>query len=320
MTPTALAASSRCGTTLVQAQCARCMKRNPFKRSLKEIRALYRKARDRYALAKNRTALAKGVPLSQSGTTSANSSTSSSGEMVLIAYYGYDPNNRRTYRLLYGTTTWWSYDGWRIAEEMDGGTSNFPAQRVHLDGIGIDEHLATWAAGTGWTWRSYLQNHQSSTMRLLDGNGALLQGFEYDAYGNPYAYDSAGAAISTSAIDGAGIYGYTGRRLDAETGFYYFRNRYLNVGLGRFLTLDPSGLWKDKGDLDNGYSVFSGNGLLFIDSTGNKIKEIDLTVSLMDESWFNADDVMFEANFHATVSCTKNGMVVFERAWPCGKS
>ncbi len=57
-------------------------------------------------------------------------------------------------------------------------------------------------------------------MRLLDGNGALLQGFEYDAYGNPYAYDSAGAAISTSAIDGAGIYGYTGSRLGAETGIY----------------------------------------------------------------------------------------------------
>ncbi|GEM_PF-6228317 len=238
-----LAASSSGGTSFAQKQCARCMKRKPVRRSLKELQALYKKAKDRYASFKAKANLSKGAPLSLSGTSSTNS-TSSTGEMILIAYYGYDPNNRRAYRLLYGTTTWWSYDGWRVAEEMDG-SAGFPAKRVHADGIGIDEHLASWEAGSGWTGRSYLQNHQGTTMRLLDSAGTMLQAFEYDAYGARYAYDGSGASIAMSAIDGAGVYGYQGRRLDAETGFYYFRNRYLNVGLGRFLTMDPVGRWGD---------------------------------------------------------------------------
>jgi len=89
----------------------------------------------------------------------------------------------------------------------------------------------------------------------------VLQAFEYDAYGARYAYDGSGASIAMSAIDGAGVYGYQGRRLDAETGFYYFRNRYLNVGLGRFLTMDPIGRWGDEKELGNPIGFLGNRGI-----------------------------------------------------------
>ena len=37
-------------------------------------------------------------------------------------------------------------------------------------------------------------------------------------------------------------YTHTGRRLDPETGLYYYRNRYLDSDLGRFISRDPVGL------------------------------------------------------------------------------
>ena len=36
-------------------------------------------------------------------------------------------------------------------------------------------------------------------------------------------------------------YTFTGRRLDDETGLFYYRNRYYHAQLGRFVTRDPIG-------------------------------------------------------------------------------
>ena len=36
-------------------------------------------------------------------------------------------------------------------------------------------------------------------------------------------------------------YTYTGRRFDIESGLYYYRNRYYDAGLGKFVNRDPIG-------------------------------------------------------------------------------
>jgi RHS repeat-associated protein len=59
--------------------------------------------------------------------------------------------------------------------------------------------------------------------------GTVAEGpFTYDAYGN--------GAPSTGVP-----FKYTGRRIDPETGFYYYRARYYSASLGRFLQTDPIG-------------------------------------------------------------------------------
>ncbi|MCP3884391.1 MAG: RHS repeat-associated core domain-containing protein, partial [Propionibacteriaceae bacterium] len=47
------------------------------------------------------------------------------------------------------------------------------------------------------------------------------------------------AARTTSSYDQSCL--YTGRRLDSDTGLYFYRARYYHAGLGNFLSRDPVG-------------------------------------------------------------------------------
>jgi RHS repeat-associated protein len=53
----------------------------------------------------------------------------------------------------------------------------------------------------------------------------------------PYTYDPYGNGAPATGFP----FKYTGRRLDPETGLYYYRARYYSSALGRFLQTDPIG-------------------------------------------------------------------------------
>jgi RHS repeat-associated protein len=59
---------------------------------------------------------------------------------------------------------------------------------------------------------------------------------------------------------------YTGRRLDPETGLYYYRARYYSASLGRFLQADPIGY----GDDMNMYAYVGGDPVNATDPSGMK--------------------------------------------------
>lgn len=80
---------------------------------------------------------------------------------------------------------------------------------------------------------SYHPNHLYSVYAVTDTTGTTVE---------RYAYDSSGR--QEIVVDNASFeqpYGFTGRRLDGETGLWYLRARYFDDELGRFTARDLQG-------------------------------------------------------------------------------
>ena len=63
-------------------------------------------------------------------------------------------------------------------------------------------------------------------------------------------------------------YMFTGRRLDAETGLYYYRHRYFHPKLGRFIHRDPIDNWENSIDTGNSYIYVGNNSPNWVDNLG----------------------------------------------------
>ena len=88
----------------------------------------------------------------------------------------------------------------------------------------------------------------------MDKSGQVAGSYAYDVFGS-LRFKSGGAGNN---------YLFTGRPLDDETGLYYYRNRYYNPVIGRFVTKDPIGL---NGGA-NRYVYVSNNPVNYIDPLG----------------------------------------------------
>jgi RHS repeat-associated protein len=69
--------------------------------------------------------------------------------------------------------------------------------------------------------------------------GKAVERYAYTPYGEMAVLDAAGTPKALQ--EPLQPYGYTGRRYDSETGLWYFRTRYLDSKLGRFLNRNPWG-------------------------------------------------------------------------------
>ena len=98
----------------------------------------------------------------------------------------------------------------------------------------------------------YAFNGHGDTVSVTDAQGKLLQGYDYDAFGN-----EKGTAQTIS-----NPFRYCGEYYDEETGLIYLRNRYYAPKSGRFTQEDPV-----KDGL-NWFIYCSNNPIRFFDSTG----------------------------------------------------
>ncbi len=84
----------------------------------------------------------------------------------------------------------------------------------------------------------FATNHLYSVAALTDSTGAVVERYKYDAYGRQGIMNQNGT-VSYCPSDYGNFVGFTGRYHDWETGLTYFRTRYEDPRLGRFLNRMP---------------------------------------------------------------------------------
>jgi len=162
------------------------------------------------------------------------------------ASFTYDPFGRRATKSNVGTGTTFLYDGANPVQEVIGGTNTANS----LSG-GVDEVFQrTDSAGA----RSFLTDALGSTLALTDSTGTAQTSYTFEPFGNTSA---SGSATTNS-------FGYTGRELDV-TGLYFYRARYYNPQLQRFISEDPIGF---AGGDTNLYRYVWNSPTNFIDPLG----------------------------------------------------
>jgi RHS repeat-associated protein len=139
--------------------------------------------------------------------------------------FAYDPFGRRIQKTspAAGTTNY-LYDGPNVVVDLVNGA--FFAD--YLEGPGIDEFLVTFAVSD--TDYVFFAADELGSITSLSGSSANVT--------DTYSYKPFG--ITTPAGTTYNRYRYTGREWDQETGLYYYRARYYDPQIGRFVRQDPA--------------------------------------------------------------------------------
>ena len=146
-------------------------------------------------------------------------------------------------------------------------TSANALQSRNLFGDKVDQVLAEInngsPASTSWT----LADHLGSVRDVIANNGSVNDSIAYDSYGNVLP----GETVPTAR----GMYAWTGRQLDLETGLQYNRARWYDSGTGRWITQDPMGF--DAGD-SNLYRYVNNRPTVASDPSGFQVAGIDIGI------------------------------------------
>jgi len=164
--------------------------------------------------------------------------------------YTYDDQGRRIAETVGTATTYYVYDGDNIAAEY--GSDWTTAAAFYAHGPNTDQPLFRSA---GVSTKYYHQDGLGSVV-AVNLNG-IIAGQLFDAWGNVIKTNQNGASPIPQ-------YGYTGREPD-ETGLIYYRARYYDPAIGRFVQRDPIGLSAGI----NLYAYVMNNPVNHTDPSGN---------------------------------------------------
>ena len=138
------------------------------------------------------------------------------------ATFAHDGLARRRSKTIVSATTQFLYDGLNPVQELAGGSPT-----ANLLTGGLDQFFTRTDSNGA---RHYLTDALGSSVALSDGSGTTQTEYSYEPFGG----------FTTSGAVTGNPFAFTGREADG-TGLLYYRARYYDARLQRFLSEDPAG-------------------------------------------------------------------------------
>ncbi|MCA9214702.1 MAG: PASTA domain-containing protein [Planctomycetales bacterium] len=137
--------------------------------------------------------------------------------------FGYGPTGVRIWRKENGETTWFVSDGENLLSELG---DDFSPRSSYFHAFSVDTPLMVKTSSR----HCYIHaDHLGSVKHATDQNGQLIWSTDTDAFGQVRKEDGEAPCP----------FGFTGREATTVPDLYYFRARYYDASLGRFLSRDP---------------------------------------------------------------------------------
>ena len=171
-----------------------------------------------------------------------------------VAEYEYDGLNRRIVKDVGDDTFHFYYNtNWQVLEVQKDGVTDPVEQYLwhwhYIDALAIrcydanedgdftdTDEFTAYMFDANFNVTGVCRNDSS-----YPGDATVIERYKYDPYGNVTVLDADFSDDADGVSDIDNPYTFTGRRFDTATGLYYFRARYYDSQLGRFIGRDPIG-------------------------------------------------------------------------------
>ena len=137
-----------------------------------------------------------------------------------VGSFAYDSLGRRSNKTVAGAATYFLYDGLNAVQELSETSSINRVMSLTID----DSFGRMTTAAAQWALVDVL----GTVIAETDASGMIQSQFTYDPFG----------ASRISGTSTANLFTYTGRE-DDRTGLYFYRARYYDAGVERFISEDP---------------------------------------------------------------------------------
>jgi RHS repeat-associated protein len=163
-----------------------------------------------------------------------------------LASFAYDGKGKRVQKVAGGITSSYIYDEQNLVQERLSSGQSYD----YVQSAEVDRPLAR-RDQTGVV-SYYLADHLGSIAQTTNSAGAVTLTREYDPWGN---------LLQGSTTGG---YAFTGREWDPEAGLHYYRARYFDSTVARFISEDPLG----PAGGTNRYAYVTNSPLRYLDPFG----------------------------------------------------
>jgi len=164
----------------------------------------------------------------------------------------------------------------QVIAEYDAGQPASNPERHYVYGAYVDEPLVFLAPSAQSPAPTYYhRNRKYDILGLTSSTGTVLERYAYTPYGEVTFLNAVGTVQAPHASPLGNPYLFTGQRYDAAPALHFFKGRYYDAGLGRFVARDPLGFV-------DGMSLYAGHfaGHFGIDSSGTEAHDSDQLSSL----------------------------------------